>query len=494
MKAQTLVSRFNCDATIESVEWNFGDGSSSSGSTSASHRYKKVGDFTVTVSVTVSKTIINEEGEEKTYTESGSDSHDITVNAQLKLLASPDTLPADGKSTTDLTIYVVDYRNYVVNSYNKKINLSSSNKKALSVPKTTKAKKGAATARGKAGKEPDIVIVTGSGSYLRGDSCQVTVEGAKLSYIEAVDNNDSSRHSQTELQMVSKKSSRSATITAYKDNPELDWAEGEPIWTGIVSKKGVDSVSVSTNKTGTETAEAGKVSKTVTIKIVSDKEHEVTIGPSTFGKFQDIFNKVASKIGGDKDKIHTSIDGSCKWYKVDQTESPLCQNTYEFSAGGSLGYGQKVYIPALSINFKFVKIGVFVEPDISLTLTAINIIKDGSLSPRIKGVRRYTASGGATLSGSVAGGLGGVVYDPLKIISVEADLKAKVGANGSFAVSSKHPTTLKGSYTIGKVTLSGMVYIEYRDRRVLEKEVSTTPWEGMGDSVAIDLSGYFNKN
>ncbi|HDM37838.1 MAG TPA: PKD domain-containing protein [Candidatus Omnitrophica bacterium] len=163
----------DCDAEITSVNWTFGDGSSSSGSTSASHRYKKVGDFTVTVSVTVSKTITNEEGEEKTYTDSGSDTHKITIKGKLKLKAEPDIIPVDTGSTT-ISAKVVDYRGSTVSSYNKTVNLTSSNTKTLKV-KDISVSSGTGSSTAKAGKEPDIVIVTGSGSYLRGDSCEVVV-------------------------------------------------------------------------------------------------------------------------------------------------------------------------------------------------------------------------------------------------------------------------------------------------------------------------------
>ena len=168
----------DCDAEITSVNWTFGDGSSSSGSTSASHRYKKVGDFTVTVSVTVSKTITNEEGEEKTYTDSGSDTHKITIKGKLKLKAEPDIIPVDTGSTT-ISAKVVDYRGSTVSSYNKTVNLTSSNTKTLKV-KDISVSKGRGSSTAKAGNTPAKVTVKGNGEYLEGGSCEVKVVKVEL--------------------------------------------------------------------------------------------------------------------------------------------------------------------------------------------------------------------------------------------------------------------------------------------------------------------------
>ncbi|MHA1853785.1 MAG: hypothetical protein ACTSUF_09830, partial [Candidatus Heimdallarchaeaceae archaeon] len=75
---------------------------------------------------------------------------------------------------------VVDYRGRIISSYNKKIKLASSNTKTLKV-KDISVSRGRGSSTAKAGKEPGIVIVTGSGSYLRGDSCEVVVFKVEIS-------------------------------------------------------------------------------------------------------------------------------------------------------------------------------------------------------------------------------------------------------------------------------------------------------------------------
>jgi len=288
--------------------------------------------------------------------------------------------------------------------------------------------------------------------------------------------------------------SRQAKVYAYKDSKESKWDEYEPVWSGLKSDKGIDKISVSVRKTGTQTASAGGVSKSVTIEIIGDEERSVTVGTSAFGKLQDILNSAASKLGGGSDNIKADIHGGCKWHKVDQTKSPLCQNTYEFSAGGGLSFDKKIYPPCLSLNLLFVKVGGFIEPNISLNVTGLNIVKDGRYNP----ARFNKVEGGATLSGSLSAGIGVKIEDPLKVVLLEADLKGTVGASGSFNVSAPGPM-LEGDYKIGTLKVSGMVKLLYIDAEepFIKKKITKDFGDRDGlvhGNKTIDLSGYFNKN
>lgn len=322
---------------------------------------------------------------------------------------------------------------------------------------------------------------------------RVTIRGfARLSYIEAVDLKDPTRRSQETLQMVSVNllESRSAVITAFKDIPELKWALNEPEWAGLVSATGVESVTFTDTQGGMERAKAGNVTKFVNIEIIDGKINEVTIGEGAFKLLKDILEKVAQGLKGRKDVIIPDISGSWKWYKVDQTRSPLVQTTYEFSAGGSFRYSDKFYIPSLSISFPFVKVGVFAEPDVSFDVTGIEIVRDGTKNP----VEFTQVSGGAALRGSISEGAGAEV-DEKKVLKVKGvvDLKGSVGASGDLEVSMPGPK-LSGDYNIGELSLSGTVEVFYKDGKILSKKVTKIVWESIKDQpISVDFSGFFTK-
>jgi hypothetical protein len=321
-----------------------------------------------------------------------------------------------------------------------------------------------------------------------GKATVTVVKGAKLSYIEAVDANDGSRRSRGTLQMVSVNLAqrREARISAYKEDPKLDWAPDEPAWWGLISDKGVEFVDFKGTSGGKEHAQAGQVTKSAAIEIINGLHHKISFGTGPFKKLQDIFVTVAQKLKGDKDKVSANISGSWEWYKVDQVRSDSAQTTYEFSAGNGISYSQKFYIPSLSVSFPFVKIGVFAEPDLSITITGIEIVRDGTKNP----VAFTEVGGGASLGGSISGGAG-AEFDVKKVITVKADLKGTVGASGSFDVRAP-PAVLTGSYNIGELTVSGRVIVSYRNGKWIDKKVTRVVWSGISGEKTIDLSGYFS--
>jgi hypothetical protein len=393
-----------------------------------------------------------------------------------------------------LVIYVVDYTGCnVVSSYNRSVNISSSDSEVLSVPKKAKLKNGSKEIGCTIGMKEGTAKIKISGSYLESNSFRITAENnaAKLASVKAVDLNDKSRFSETNLQMVGKTyASRRARVYAYKDEESREWEDGEPVWTGRMKDKdkGIDKIDVSVRGTYVQTASAGGISKSVTLEIVDGKEYEIKAGAS-FKKLQDILNSASSKLGGKKDTIKSNIHAGCKWYKVDQKSSPLCKNTYEFSGGGDISFDKKIYPPCLSFNFPFVKVGGFVEPNITLDVAGVKIIKDGSSNP----TRFTTVEGGATLSGSLSAGIGAEIEDPLEILSLEADLKGTVGASGSFSVSAPGPI-LKGDYEIGTLKASGMVKIAYRDNTFIDEEITKTFGDERGliyGQGIVDFSDYF---
>jgi len=202
-------------------------------------------------------------------------------------------------------------------------------------------------------------------------------------------------------------------------------------------------------------------------------------------------DKVAKALKGKTADIEVKpLSGTFKWYKVDQTQSPLCQNTLELivSPGGFAYNPDKFYIPGASWNVKWVKFGVFVEPNVSLDLNAIHVVRDGSKNPMKWG----PVSGGATLSGDISGGFGLTAFDPKKVITIDADVRGTAAASGGFELELPGPT-FSGEYTFGQLTVSGQITIEYRTRPVFTKKVSKEVWEGITDEAEIDFSKLFNK-
>jgi PKD repeat protein len=484
---------------IESADWEFGDGTSSE-RTSVSHKFSNAGEFSVKVTVDAYKKVINDEGSTEKKTGSGSATKKVTCMGKIVGGIDPNSLPADGESTCSLVIYVVDYTGRdVITSYNRSVKVSSSDSEILSVPDKVKLKSGAEEIECTIGMKEGTAKIKVSGSYLEGNSFKITAENnaAKLASVKAVDLKDRSRFSESKLQMVGKTyASRNARVYAYKDEESRKWQEGEPIWTGIKNDNGVDKIDVSVRKTNKQTASAGGISKSVILEIVDNKEYEVNIG-LVVGEFKSILDKMASTMCGDSTAIKADVKGGCKWYKVDQRKSPLCQNTYELSGSGGIGYSQKFYVPSLSFDLKFLKIGVFLEPDISLRVTGLSIVKDGSLPPEMRGASRFTKKNGkATLSGKLSAGTGAEVRLSPKVLTATATLEGAVGATGSLEVNSGDPTKIIGSYEIGILEVSGNVFILYKNKETFSKTITKIIGDEngfMNGDKTIDLSNYFNK-
>jgi hypothetical protein len=98
---------------------------------------------------------------------------------KLSISASPDILPADGKS--QITIKVLDEDGNVATSYNGIVNLQSSNASALKVPDSVNVKDGEGSAKAKAGSSAAEVTITVSSDGLESASCKVTVFKVTLS-------------------------------------------------------------------------------------------------------------------------------------------------------------------------------------------------------------------------------------------------------------------------------------------------------------------------
>jgi PKD repeat protein len=100
---------------------------------------------------------------------------------KLSISASPDILPADGKSQTTLSIKVVDAEGHIDTTYNGSVSLQSSNVSALKVPNSVSIKEGKGTAKATAGSSAADVPVKVSDSGLIATSCKVTVFKVTLS-------------------------------------------------------------------------------------------------------------------------------------------------------------------------------------------------------------------------------------------------------------------------------------------------------------------------
>jgi hypothetical protein len=96
-------------------------------------------------------------------------------NLKLSISASPDILPADGKSQTTLSIKVLDEEGKLDTTYNGTVKLKSSNKSSLSVPPKVKINEGKGAVACKAGKQAAKVKITGKSNNIAENSCRVNI-------------------------------------------------------------------------------------------------------------------------------------------------------------------------------------------------------------------------------------------------------------------------------------------------------------------------------
>ena len=109
------------------------------------------------------------------YLESASCKIKVKESKDLKLSisASPDILPADGKSQTALIIKVLDENGHIDTTYNGSVSLRSSKASALKVPNSLSMKDGQGTAKATAGTSAANVTVKASGDGLAAASCKI---------------------------------------------------------------------------------------------------------------------------------------------------------------------------------------------------------------------------------------------------------------------------------------------------------------------------------
>ncbi len=244
---------------------------------------------------------------------------------------------------------------------------------------------------------------------------------ARLESLEAVDGNNGTRRSSTTLQMVSK-DIRTAIVTAYKDYLILDWPPNQPIWTGLASNSGVDSVTVTTGITGSETTRVGDVSKTVTIEIVDPDKQEFTFaGMDTINKISLFAEKLASTFslsagGGDE---HLSVSASREW--VDKYADPLVAYKVNVTLTGSTPrFTASVGVPSYSIDLPLIKMGLFLNADVGAS-AKMSYTYDPSLSsPSSPPVGSVTADGS----------IGATAY----LLDLKGNLDWQITAGGTFTI------------------------------------------------------------
>jgi hypothetical protein len=196
---------------IESADWEFGDGTSSSG-ISVSHAYSNAGANTIKVTVEASKEITNEDGSTDHEHETESDTKKVTVKGMLSISANPKELSNDGESTSTISVSTLDVSG---NPFNCKrdielsVSESGSNNNDNELPELpnlpfSQRKLGEAGSSGNASSSSDIISLSSlemengsgtatatagtkagtakikaKGSYLSSASCTIKVEESK---------------------------------------------------------------------------------------------------------------------------------------------------------------------------------------------------------------------------------------------------------------------------------------------------------------------------
>lgn len=312
---------------------------------------------------------------------------------------------------------------------------------------------------------------------------------ASVGHVYAVDLNDQSRKSNEAFHILEMASPhyhdlRDAKIIAVKDHEELEWAPDKPEWSGLVYAKGISEVLVSTYQSGNEYADPGL--EYAKIVILDGTRNTLTLHGNDFQKARTILLNIATSIGGSSDDVTADVTGVWSWYKVDKKNSPYCDTSYELSAGGDFALSHKFYITALGVDLKYVKLGVFVEPEVELALNGIAIKLDGSQNPR-----QFSELGGnAEIKGSISGGVGVEARIP-DVIDIEIDAKGTAAAGGFFGVTVPGPM-LSGEYSIGQLNVSGTVSVAFRGTDIIDIEIEKKLFDGYTRRGEISLAQFFS--
>ncbi|MFH1074066.1 MAG: hypothetical protein V1752_03160, partial [Candidatus Firestonebacteria bacterium] len=199
----------------------------------------------------------------------------------------------------------------------------------------------------------------------------IDVISVPLFYLSAYDYNTPERNSETEIQMVAKPSeSRMAGFLAGYNSKWSEyggWNKDEPVWSGLYEKNiGGDSSGLAvTSNSGTETATAGGISKTVNVKIVPYYKNilDTTIG-QTLLKIDTLAGSVSAVLGGGSSGQSTiAVKGEEE--SVDNYDSPTVGNSYTLTVSGNTSKYQapNVVVPGLGFSSPFVTYGVTVSGD-----------------------------------------------------------------------------------------------------------------------------------
>jgi hypothetical protein len=196
---------------IESADWEFGDGTSSEG-TSVSHKFSNTGKFSVKVTVDAYKKVINDEGSTEKKTGSGSATKKVTCMGKISISADPKTLSADGESTSTISVSTLDVSGNPFNckrdielsvsesdsnnndnelpslpnlpSFPRKLGEAGANGNASSSSdilslSSLEMENGSGTATATAGTKAGTAKIKAKGSYLSSASCTIKVEESK---------------------------------------------------------------------------------------------------------------------------------------------------------------------------------------------------------------------------------------------------------------------------------------------------------------------------
>jgi hypothetical protein len=317
---------------------------------------------------------------------------------------------------------------------------------------------------------------------------------AAVSAVLAVDADNLNRKSATLLRMVQSTpvSSRKATLSAIRDDTTLPWRSGEPTWSGDKGQAtdGLDSFPWQGRIDAEIGAVAGGRSASVQIDLLDKQLREVNLSKEKFSKLMGVANYLAAALGINKKFADATIGGGVQWWNVDENASPEIDTSYKLFGEAKVKLGGDFWIPGYSLNWKYVKAGLYFKIEGALGVDNISIERDGTTEPDTWKVPT------GSLAVGVTGGVGAkiVVLEDSKVFNVDVGGEATISVSGAATITTDPKPGLTGQIELGTIEIDTWVEVTYKDW-----SAGFHPWKMTIDGYKIpkepgyivDLSSYF---
>lgn len=315
----------------------------------------------------------------------------------------------------------------------------------------------------------------------------IEVSGAEVEAVRLTDAGDPSRVSEELLQMAHINFIVERVIAeAIKSDPNIDWGKDQPVWTGLIDKKGGDRQDIATQNGGIVTARAGKSKASARVDLVKGAEETLDVSERDYRKFVEPVKTISAYLGVDRRKIVFDIKGQAKWKKVNQQNNNLCATSAELSMGGTVSLvTPKIPVPLPIPRIpppvsNFVNYNVYVEAAVVGGITGIRVTKDATYNPP-----SITPYGGFSLGGTATIGIDVTAKDPFKIVTLVSSASLNLSVEVVF---DSNASEIIFSYAIGRADFDFTIEVTVHPaKKVYTYDYSAQVLKGLSGEVNIKL-------